>query len=287
MSFTYAPLRYPGGKAKLAPFIKSVLEENDLCDGHYVEPYAGGAGIGITLLLTDYCRHVHLNDISYPLCCLWEMILHDPEYLARRIATVKVTPTTWRRQKSILRSPQRHAPTEIGFAFLFLNRTNRSGIVNGGMIGGNHQGGQWKIDARFGRAELIRRIEAIAQYRDRISIYNMDAMSFMRKVTHRLPPKSFMYLDPPYYANGSRLYPDYYHHDDHKHIAEYVQASVVQPWIVTYDNVDAIALLYSDRRNLTYDLNYSANTHRKGTELMFFSDALNIPEVRIGAGVTS
>jgi DNA adenine methylase len=282
MSYVYAPLRYPGGKAKLAPFIKAVLEENKLCDGHYVEPYAGGAGVGLSLLLTEYSRHIYLNDISYPLYCLWHAVLNDTEYLARRITDVRVTAATWRRQKSILKSVREHAPRDVGFAFLFLNRTNRSGIISGGMIGGNDQAGKWKIHARFGRSELVRRVEAIAEYRDRISIYNMDAIAFMRIVRRKLPAKSFMYLDPPYYAKGSRLYTDYYHHDDHKRIAKYVQTHIDQAWIVTYDNVEEIALLYSDRRSLTYDLNYSANSHRRGTELMLFSDSLKIPEGLIG-----
>jgi DNA adenine methylase len=277
MNYVYAPLRYPGGKAKLAPFIKRVFEENRLCDGHYVEPYAGGAGIGLSLLLTEYSRHIHLNDISYPLYCLWDTILNSTEYLVRRIRNVNVTPTTWRRQKRILRSPYDYTPSEAGFAFLFLNRTNRSGIVNGGMIGGKGQTGKWKIDARFGRPELVRRIEAIAQYRERISIYCMDAMAFMQMITPQLPAKSLLYLDPPYYVKGSRLYPDYYRHEDHEHIAEYVQQRVTQPWIVTYDNVPEIGLLYACRNNMAYDLDYSASTRRKGTELMFFSDSLKVP----------
>lgn len=277
MSYVHTVLRYPGGKAKLAPFIKSILEENSLCDGHYLEPYAGGAGVALSLLFSEYSRRIHLNDISYPLYCLWETILNNTEYLTRRVSTVRVTPTTRRRQKSILRSAQKHAPEEVGFAFLFLNRTSRSGIVNGGMIGGNGQNGKWKIDARFGRPELIRRIQAIAEYRDRISIYNMDAMAFMQAIVGTIPPKSFIYLDPPYYAKGSRLYMDYYQHDDHKRIAGYIQNTITRPWIVTYDNVDEIALLYSQRQRMAYDLNYSASTHRRGSELMFLSDSLTIP----------
>lgn len=283
MSCIYTPLRYPGGKAKLAPFIKAVFERNGLCDAHYVEAYAGGAGIGLSLLFTEYSRHIYLNDISYPLYCLWDAVLKNTEYLTRRIWNVKVSSTTWRRQKRILRAPREHPSCEIGFAFFFLNRSNRSGIVNGGMIGGHEQTGRWKIDARFGKAELIRRIEAIAEYRDRISIYNMDAMAFMQMLTPKLPAKSFMYLDPPYYAKGRRLYTDYYRPDDHRHIAEYIQTAVLQPWIVTYDSTNEIARLYSGRRKRTYDLNYSASTHRKGTEVMFFSDCLNIPTGRIGA----
>lgn len=282
MSYIYTPLRYPGGKAKLAPFIKTIFEGNGLCDAHYVEPYAGGAGIGLSLLLTEYSRHIYLNDISYPLYCLWDTILNNTEYLTRRISNVRVTSTTWRRQKRIVKSPHEHATWEVGFAFFFLNRTNRSGIVTGGMIGGNDQTGAWKIDARFGKDELIRRIEAIAEYRDRISIHNMDAMDFMQMVTRKLPTKSFIYLDPPYYAKGSRLYTDYYRPDDHRHIAEYIQTGVVQPWIVTYDITKEIARLYSGLRRRTYTLNYSANSHRKGTEVMFFSDCLKIPRGGIG-----
>jgi DNA adenine methylase len=278
MGYIYAVLRYPGGKAKLAPFIKAVLEENSLCDSHYVEPYAGGAGIALSLLFTEYSRRIHLNDISYPLYCLWDTILNNTEYLVRRVRTVRVTPTTWRRQRIVLRSSDEHTPEEVGFAFLFMNRTNRSGIVNGGMIGGTKQSGRWKVDARFGRDELVRRIEAIADYRDRISIYNMDAVAFLQMVVPTLPSKSFIYFDPPYYANGSRLYTDYYEHDDHAHIARYIQSSVTQPWIVTYDKIDEVASLYSERRSIVYDLNYSASAHRKGTELMFFSDSLRLPQ---------
>ncbi len=282
MSKFYTPLRYPGGKAILAPFIKAVFEENGLCDAHYVEPYAGGAGIGLSVLFTEYSRHIHLNDISYPLYCVWDTILNKTENFIRRISNVKVTPNTWRNQRKILKSPQQHEPNEVAFAFFFLNRTNRSGILNGGMIGGNSQSGKWKIDARFGKSELIRRIEAIADYRDRISIYNMDAMEFTQMITRKLPQKSFIYLDPPYYTKGSRLYTDYYRHDDHKSIAQFIQTNLNRPWIVTYDNVPEIAMLYSARRSLTYNLNYSANTHRKGTELMLFCDSLKIPRGCIG-----
>jgi len=148
------------------------------------------------------------------------------------------------------------------------------------MIGGKDQAGKWKLDARFSRAELIRRVEAIAEYRNRISIYNMDAMVFMRKIVRKLPLNTLIYLDPPYYLKGSRLYPDYYHHDDHARIADYVQGDVAQPWIVTYDNVEEIGRLYSRRRSLTYSLNYSASTHRKGTEVMFFSDSLAVSTAR-------
>lgn len=282
MSYMYSPLRYPGGKARLIPFIRSIFEYNGLCDAHYVEPYAGGAGIGLSLLLTEYSRHIYLNDLSYPLTCAWEAILNDTEYMTRRVASVRVTPNTWKRQRQILAAPDNHEPAEVGFAFFFLNRTNRSGIINGGMIGGNDQTGRWKIDARFGRDELIRRIEQIAEYRDRISIFNMDAIEFLKHISQKLPPKAFIYLDPPYYMKGSRLYTDYYRPEDHTTIAEYVQNSLWMPWIVTYDNAKEIAKLYSARRTFLYNLNYSACAHRKACELLIPCDLLRFPKEGVG-----
>ncbi|MFZ5993498.1 MAG: DNA adenine methylase [Thermodesulfobacteriota bacterium] len=274
----YTPLRYPGGKARLASFFKKVIRENGLCDSHYVEPYAGGAGIAISLLLTEYCSHIHLNDISYPLFCFWSSILSNPEYLCRRIRDVCVTPYVWDEQKGVLQRVSEYPIEEVAFAFFFLNRTNRSGIQNGGMIGGRNQDGKWKIDARFNKRELIRRIVSIADYSHRISVYNMDAKDFINNISPSLPKRSLVYFDPPYYMKGRRLYPNYYTENDHSEIATIVQSRVTQPWIVTYDNHPNIEDFYSDRRWLIYCLNHTAGSFRVGNELMFFSDSVRIPE---------
>ncbi|MFH1975617.1 MAG: DNA adenine methylase [Pseudomonadota bacterium] len=278
MKTVYTPLRYPGGKARLSSYFKALLRENSLLDSHYVEPYAGGAGIALSLLMTDYCSHIHLNDISYPLFCFWKTALTDHEYLCKHIKDTSVSPSSWDRQKAILKRPKLHSASEIGYAFFFLNRTNRSGIQNAGMIGGRKQSGIWQIDARFNKPELIRRIECIAEHRNRISIYNLDAADFIKSTISKLPKKSLVYFDPPYYVKGRRLYADYYAHDDHAAISNNVQSGLKHPWVVTYDNHPSIIDLYCDRRRFIYNLGYSAHTHRVGTEVMFFSDQITIPE---------
>lgn len=276
--YNKTPLRYPGGKAKIAPFVRSLFEMNGFCDGQYIEPYAGGAGVAVDLLISEYAREIHLNDASYPVYCFWHALLHTPEYLCRRLSDVRVTPATWTRQRNIMRDSKGRAPHEIGFAFLFLNRTNRSGIISGGMIGGKEQTGAWLIDARFYREEMIRRIRLISDYAHRISIYCMDAECFIADVVNNLTGKCCVYFDPPYYVAGQRLYLNTYQPEDHARIANLIQYKTRHPWFLTYDDHPAIRKLYADRRRISFELRYSASSSHAGTESMFFSDDLKIPK---------
>lgn len=175
-------------------------------------------------------------------------------------------------------NPSKHSVIEIGFATFFLNRTNRSGILNGGIIGGRDQSGPWKIDARYNAKELTRRIEAIAGLRSRVEVTRLDALTLLSEGANKWPSKTLIYLDPPYYAKGRELYYDFYQHDDHLAVARHVQSrNSNQKWIVSYDNESAICEMYANRRRSVYDIGYSARGSRKGSEVMFFSDDMNIP----------
>jgi DNA adenine methylase len=273
----YTPLRYPGGKGKLAGYIKQVLKENKLLDGHYVEPYAGGAAIGLELLFHDYVSQIHINDLSRPVHAFWSSVLKHTDALCRQIRDTPLNLKAWDRQKSVFADSSAD-DVELGFATFFLNRTNRSGILNGGIIGGRDQTGAWKIDARFNRQELIFRVESIAKLSRRISLTQMDALELLRSGLPEWPAKTLIYLDPPYYAKGRDLYYDYYTHKDHKALAEFVTAKLVrQRWIVSYDNVPAVRALYKGCQRITYSLGYSAREAREGAEAMFFSDSLRVP----------
>jgi DNA adenine methylase len=240
------PLRYPGGKGKLTEFIKLVFEENDLLDGHYAEAYAGGAGIAINLLMLEYASCIHLNDIDPSVYAFWHSVINSSDELCKKIRDVKLDMTEWRKQKAIQRAPEKYDLLELGFSTFFLNRTNRSGIINAGVIGGNAQTGEWKIDARFNKVDLCRRIEKIALYRSRIRLYNLDAVSMINGVLPSLPQKSLIYLDPPYYDKADRLYKNFYKHDDHLAISKLVKKKIKIPWIVSYDNAPEIIEMYSD-----------------------------------------
>lgn len=274
----YTPLRYPGGKAKLAAFVKQIIELNGLTDGHYVEPYAGGAGIALELLFHEYVSHIHINDVSKHVHSFWKSALDHTERLTKLIRDTPLTVAAWDKQKNIVAHPNDNDVIGLGFATFFLNRTNRSGILNGGIIGGRDQSGPWKIDARYNAAELVFRIESIAKLRDRISLSREDAVDFLRARVGSFPSNTLIYLDPPYYVKGKDLYPDYYTHEDHVRIAKFVGQKIRrQKWIVSYDNVEPIHALYKGHPNIVYELGYSARDARTGSEAMFFCDDLMIP----------
>ncbi len=274
----FTPLRYPGGKGKLASFVKRLIELNDLLDGEYVEPYAGGAAIGLELLLQEYVSRIHINDLSRPIFAFWSSLLNQTEELLRLVRNTPRTVRSWDRQKAILLRKEEHDDLALGFATFFLNRTNRSGILNGGIIGGRDQSGPWKIDARYNAAELSARIQAIARMRSRIEISREDAQQFLLKRVGSLPPRTLIYLDPPYYLQGKALYDDYYEREDHRAIAHLVKTGISkQKWIVSYDNVKAIRDLYSDLPGIAYGLGYSARETREGSEVMFFRPGLVVP----------
>jgi DNA adenine methylase len=275
---TLSPLRYPGGKAKLANFAHDLIVTNGLSDGHYVEPYAGGASVALSLLINEYISHVHLNDLDRSIFAFWHSVLNDPDVLCQRIKTATLSTTAWKRQRGVQVSSNKSSLSKLGFSTLYLNRTNRSGIINsGGIIGGAAQRGKWKLDARFYKDTLIRRIQAIAAYRDRITLSNLDAATFLERLIPMLPPKTLLYLDPPYYVKGKRrLYANYYEHSDHARIA-HLLANCKLPWIVSYDDVKEIRSLYRGHRHLKYRLQYTAHERYEGSEVMFFSHNLALP----------
>jgi DNA adenine methylase len=253
------------------------MDENDLLGGDYAEPYAGGAGIAMELLLGGHVRRVHLNDASFGVYAFWYSILNHTEAFCRRIASASLSIREWRRQKEILSRCTEFDLLDAGFSLFYLNRCNRSGIVSGGVIGGLKQTGRWKIDARFYPNELIRRIEAIAVKQEAISVRNLDAEKFI--VTHvaSLPERSLVYCDPPYVHKSERLYLNKYTPGDHVRIAGVIQRNIKHPWLVSYDPVPEVFKAYSRRRSLVYNLQHNAAVARLGKEVLFFAPRLRIP----------
>jgi DNA adenine methylase len=272
------PLRYPGGKQRLTPFISEILRLNKLVGGHYVEPYAGGSGVAIRLLLSKQVEHIHLNDSSVAIYAFWRSIQRKPDEFCRRIVGASLTVDEWRRQRHILKNPRGFSQLDVGFSLFYLNRCNRSGIPNGGLIGGLDQNGPWKMDARFPRNELIRRVEAIAANYHKITVTNLDAEVFIRSYVPGLPRKTLVYCDPPYYHQSNRLYLDFYSAGDHVRLARTIQKHLKRPWLVSYDNVPEIRRCYAMRRSILCKVQYNASRAYLGTEVFFASDRLKVPK---------
>jgi DNA adenine methylase len=278
MGVLNTPLRYPGGKQKIAPFVAEILQYNNINDINYVEPYAGGAGVAINLLLNNKVKKIHLNDKSIPVYSFWQTLIKRPDWLCKKILVSSLTISEWKKQKEIFKDTDNHSFEEIGFATFYLNRCNRSGILNGGVIGGLNQTGNWKMSARFPRKELIKKIEAIADKSDNIKATNLDAEILLRRLEEgNAKKKKIIYCDPPYVDKGEKLYLNYYKYNDHKRISELIQSCNKNYWIVSYNYNDYVYDLYKKRKNFIYNLQYNASKVYLGQELFIFSDNLEIP----------
>lgn len=280
MSVALSPLRYPGGKQILGRLVAHLVRLNGAAGGTYVEPYAGGAGVALTLLFGEHVDRVMINDADPYIYAFWRSVLFDTDRFIELLRTTPATVREWVRQRAIYKQPGRFGRLRVGFATFYLNRCNRSGIIaNGGPIGGHRQTGTWKIDARLNRKELERRIGRVAMYRERISISNDDAIEFLERAVTPLDRKQrpFVYLDPPYYAKGHDLYLNHYSPADHVALAGYMKRQTQFPWIMSYDRVPEITKLYAQFRQVRFALDYTARERRKGNEVMIFRSEVAFP----------
>lgn len=273
----FSPLRYPGGKAKLTGYVAELLKLNHLQQKPYIEPFCGGAGIGLSLLANNHISHLHLNDYDRAIYAFWHSVKFQNEKLCLKIANTEITLRNWARQKDILSKKSSANLLDLGFATFFLNRTNRSGILGGGIIGGLEQKGVWKLDTRFNKTPLLQRIRLIGQLSENITITNCEARDYIRQNLPSLPFSSLVYFDPPYFQKGASLYMNAFQTQDHVMLAEYIQEQVNQNWIISYDNIADIAYLFSKCEQETFSLSYSAQKHYRGSEIMIFKDGLNRP----------
>lgn len=265
----------------MVDYIKCLMEANSLQGGTYIEPYAGGASVALSLLFSNYAGRIIINDIDRSIYAFWYCVLKETDALCRMIADTPVSMDVWRVQHEVQKHKDDADLRELGFSTFFLNRTNRSGILNGGVIGGKEQNGFFKIDARYNKIELIKRIERVSEYSDFIKLTSMDAVALISRYKRTPAQKTFCYLDPPYYVKGKALYLNYYDDDDHKAIADAIKKYKGQ-WIISYDANPFLKDLYKDYRQQEYYLSYSAASNpSKGKEMMVYSNGLKIPDVEI------
>ncbi len=272
----YSPLRYPGGKGKVVNSIKKIIDANNLKGLEYAEPFAGGASVALSLLLDGYSQNIYINDKDRAIYAFWYSIINHKDEFVDKISTIDINMDSWFAQKQIF---ERHDSSlfELGFATFFLNRTNRSGILKAGVIGGKNQSGKYSISERFHKENLIKRIEVIHKVKDRIFLYNLDVIDFITEVSNVMKKNSVIYLDPPYYNKGKDLYMNHFQHVDHIVLKDYIETLDQYNWIVTYDNTPQINEIYQGIKKKFYNLNYSLINASKGQEVLFVKKNLIVP----------
>lgn len=274
----YSPLRYPGGKGKLAPFMKYLIESTGHEGGTYIEPFAGGAGIALDLLENNVVNQIVINDLDKGIYSFWRALLNETDRFIEEINNVSLSIDEWHRQRMIMLNSDKKYSFELGFATFYMNRTNRSGIIKGGVIGGLEQNGNWKLDARFNKENLIKRISRIAERKDGIHIYNKDVVSLIRNYLPKYEDNTFVYFDPPYFEKGKQLYLNFFDYQDHVYIEKMINESVNFDWVITYDDVPEIANIYINHELRRFDLSYSAAEKRTASEIIIFSNGSMIPD---------
>ncbi|TFI87412.1 DNA methyltransferase [Carnobacterium divergens] len=279
MPVTKSPLRYPGGKTQLSKFVKNILEINNINNGTYIEPFAGGAGVAIELLLSNSVDRIVINDYDKSIYSIWNAILNHTKKFVNLIETTPITIEEWHKQKSIyLKNRNSMNSLEGGFATFYLNRTNVSGIINGGPIGGKKQLGKYKIDCRFNKSSLIEKVMEIADRKENIDIFRKDANQLVEIIKERYSAdNSFIFFDPPYFVQGQNLYLSFISEKDHEKIGKNILSLDDYYWITTYDKAPQITDIYnSTNKKFEYSLNYSANQKKIATEVIFASSKTRI-----------
>ncbi|MEQ9278091.1 MAG: DNA adenine methylase [Balneola sp.] len=278
MPIHLSPLRYPGGKAKFSGFLSEIVKINNPINV-YVEPYAGGAGAALSLLYNNNVNQVIINDIDTHVYLFWKLLFENTDELIAKVKEVKPTLKNFYHYKEVYMSDGKNvSELERGFSAFFLNRTTRSGILTGGPIGGNKQESKWKIDCRFNKENLIKRIKLISQFKDRVLIFNLDAITLMKKLINDQPDqveKTLFYLDPPYVEKGKDLYKQNYDLSDHENLNNYLKKLIGVKWVLSYDDVNLIRNLYQDIKLNGLMVNHFASKAKVGKELLIFSDDCN------------
>lgn len=272
---TYSPLRYPGGKNRLNKYVEELISLKKLNNSTYVEPFCGGAAVALSLLINGHVSNVIINDYDKSIYAFWYSVLYNCENLCNKIENTQIAIDEWHKQKGIQKNKESANILDLGFSTLFLNRTNRSGILKAGVIGGLNQDGNYKLDCRFNKDDIMDKIKIINKYKDNIKLYNLDTEEFIDKVIHKLSKKVFIFFDPPYYKKGSCLYTNFYNHDNHVSLANKIKNIKYHSWIVTYDNVSVIKNMYKGYLKEQYRLNYSAGKNYDGEEVIIYSKTLS------------
>jgi DNA adenine methylase len=282
---TASPLRYPGGKSVLADLLAQIRVLNRLGDRAVAEPFAGGAGASLTLLYLEEAPEIYLNDADPAIHDFWWTLVNRPQPFLDLLLRTRVSMAEWRRQRDLYRHRGRVSHLRRGFAAFYLNRCNRSGIItDGGPIGGVRQSGKWKLDARFNKADLCRRCEKVAEYRDRIRVSCLDGIEFIESLD---PGSTFYFIDPPYYGKGKTLYLDLLDEEYHAALAAQLKSMVDAAWVLTYDDCPQIRQMYDGwARIRPFSLRYAAAKRRSGKEILVTPKWMCLPTSQASRAIT-
>lgn len=214
-----SPLRYPGGKSKLANFIYSKLQESN--KKTLISPYTGGASVELALLNAGVIEKLVLNDLDFGVYSLFWTIQNAPYELIDRLKIKKPTHKDYFEAQSLIRNDYKGCNVfDAAWAMLIVNRLAYSGIFKANPLGGRY-GTQEELLSRWNPKELSNRIERIHSLSDRFEIYNLDACELIEEFYWG---DNVILIDPPYVQKGKQLYRHYYEDTDHIRLSSLLES---------------------------------------------------------------
>lgn len=259
-----SPFRYPGGKTWFVPYLRDWLASKPQPPSRFIEPFAGGAIVSLTVGVERLARHVIFSEIDPGVAAVWKVILNgQSEWLANRILCFEVTEENVR--KVLEQKPTKLR--DIAFQTILRNRVQRGGIMapGAGLVktGENGRG----IRSRWYPETLARRIKEINQSKDRFTFQQTDAFELIRE--HEEDADACFYIDPPYTVAAKRLYVAW--QVDHEKLFASLQ-KCKGDFLMSYDNTQEVAELAEKFGFETRAIAMKSTHHAKMTELLIGRD---------------
>lgn len=257
MVHLYSPFRYPGGKTWLIPRIRKWLAST-LKPLYFIEPFAGGAIVGLTVAFEGFADNVILVEKDEQVASVWHSIINDEggaDWLATRINDFNLVTET----AQFVISDKPKNTRELAFQTILQNRIKQGGILadGAGMLknGENGKG----ILSRWYPQTLQKRIREIARIKGCICFIEGDGIEIIREYAQNA--NATFFIDPPYTAStkkaGARLYK--YHQLDHDELFQEV-SRIKGNFLMTYDDAKEVRKL-ARNYGLYYKVVSMRNTH--------------------------
>lgn len=231
-----SPFRYPGGKTWLVPYVRRWLSSLPNRPVTFIEPFAGGAVISLTVAFEQLARHVVMVELDEQVASVWQAILGDDgEWLAKRITDFQLTPENI---EEVLSAPAGQL-RDRAFQTILRNRINRGGILAPG-AGKIKYGEAGKgLASRWYPGTLRKRILSISAIRERLTFIHGDGLEVMRQ--HIQNTQAVFFIDPPYTAGGKRAGRRLYTHSELDHVALFQLAGqLAGDFLMTYDEAPEV-----------------------------------------------
>lgn len=268
-----SPFRYPGGKTWLVPFVQHWMISQPKRPAEFIEPFAGGAIIGLTIAFENLADHITLVELDKQVAAVWKTILEgDYEWLANEIVEFDLTSETIEKVfKQTDVSTQEQA-----FQTILKNRINRGGILAPGAgkikTGENGKG----MKSRWYPETLAKRILNIGKIRERISFIEGDGLEVLQENADR--SDAVFFIDPPYTAGGKNAGARLYAHFELDHERLFSMAENLEgDFLMTYDNAPEIQAM-AERHGFSTKTVAMKNTHHAEMRELLVGRGLGWPQ---------